>query len=37
MKKIILLFLGCMVSLLLHAQAVYDFMETNSDGIRIYY
>ena len=37
MKKIILLFLGCMVSLLLHAQAAYDFMETNSDGIRIYY
>lgn len=37
MKKITLLFLGCMVSLLLHAQAVYDFMETNSDGIRIYY
>ena len=37
MKKIILLFLGCMASLLLHAQAAYDFMETNSDGIRIYY
>ena len=37
MKKITLLFLGCMVSLLLHAQAAYDFMETNSDGIRIYY
>ena len=37
MKKIILLFLGCMVSLLLHAQAAYDFMETNSDGIRMYY
>ena len=37
MKKIILLFFGCMVSLLLHAQAAYDFMETNSDGLRIYY
>ena len=37
MKKITLLFLGCMASLLLHAQAAYDFMETNSDGLRIYY
>ena len=37
MKKIILLFFGCMVSLLLHAQAAYDFMAVNSDGLRMYY
>ena len=37
MKKIILLLLGCMMSVLTYAQALYDFMETNSDGIRIYY
>ncbi len=37
MKKITLLFLGCMASLLLHAQAAYDFMAINSDGIRMYY
>ena len=37
MKKIILLFLGCMMSVLIHAQAAYDFVVTNSDGLRIYY
>ena len=37
MKKIILLFLGCMMSVLTYAQAAYDFMAINSDGIRMYY
>ena len=37
MKKIILVFLGCMVAILLHAQTAYDFMVPNSDGIRLYY
>ena len=37
MKKIILLFLGCMVSLMLHAQATYDFSATNSNGYTLYY
>ena len=37
MKKIILLFLGCMTSVLTYAQAAYDFMAINSDGIRMYY
>lgn len=37
MKKIILLFLGCMMSVLIHAQSAYDFVVTNSDGLRIYY
>ena len=37
MKKIILLFLGCMMSVLTYAQAAYDFMAINSDGIRLYY
>ena len=37
MKKIILLFSVAMVSLLLHAQAAYDFMAVNSDGLRMYY
>ena len=37
MKKIILFFLGCMASLLLHAQATYDFSATNSNGYTLYY
>ena len=37
MKKIILLFLGCMMSVLTYAQAAYDFMAINSDGIHLYY
>ena len=37
MKKIILLFLGCIMSVLTYAQAAYDFMAINSDGIRMYY
>lgn len=37
MKKIILFFLGCMASLLLHAQAAYDFSATNSNGYTLYY
>ena len=37
MKKIILLFLGCMMSVLIHAQALYDFAVTNNDGVQLYY
>ena len=37
MKKIILFFLSCMLSFSLHAQNHYDFVESNADGIRIYY
>ena len=37
MKKIILLLLGCMMSVLTYAQALYDFTVTNTDGVQLYY
>ena len=37
MKKIILLFLGCMASLMLHAQSRYDFAIPNDNGLPLYY
>ena len=37
MKKITLLFLGCMASLMLHAQSRYDFAIPNDNGLPLYY